>query len=290
MKRSIQLFTIAILVSISFLAINAQEQTIVTATEDSAATEKVEKKESTKKQSSSDDSWTGFYVGGFGGFSNNRAKPTMTTPIDSIGHFSSANEQIVNNTANPKLSSNNFSGGGTFGYNYQKGQFFIGGEVDLGVNKINKSGSVTNGFIEGGNAKFTITHSVKSNWQMTARPRAGVALKKALIYGTVGLALADVNYDGLYSDFTVLARTANGGVKKTVTGWNAGGGVEVKVDRHWSLKGEYLYNQFSKTTFTANNLNGISLSGNKTTTPDEFFNYSTDLKSHSIRFGVNYRF
>ena len=297
MKKIIKLITIATLLGISILAVNAQDiteqPTIVKTTEGSITTGKVEKKEAPKKQSSDDDSWTGFYVGAFGGFSNNQAAPTMTTPNDNIGHFELVEAKNVNNTPNPKLSSSGFNGGGTFGYNLQKGHFFFGGEADFGINRFNKTGSVTNTFVNQGNPAptFTITHNLKSNWQMTARLRAGIALKRALIYGTGGFALADINYDGLYSDTIVaLPRSERGSFKKNKAGLSAGGGVEFKVSNRWSVKGDYLYTQFNRTSITTNNLTGVTKAGNTVTTPDEFFTRSTDLKSHNIRFGVNYRF
>jgi outer membrane immunogenic protein len=294
MKNIIQFIVIATLVSITFLGINAQEQTLVTRTDGTTVTEKVEKKKTPKKQASAtNDSWTGFYVGGYGGFANNRANPTMTTPNDNIGHFELIEAKNVNNTPNPKLKSNGFNGGVTFGYNYQKGHFFVGGEADFGVNRINKTGSVSNTFVNQGNPAptFTITHNLKSNWQMTARPRAGIALKKALIYGTAGFALADINYDGLYSDTIIaLPRSERGSFKKNKAGLSAGGGIEFKIAQHLSLKGEYLFSKFNRTFNTTNNLTGIDKAGKTVSTPDEFFTRSTDLKSHSLRFGINYRF
>lgn len=292
MKKIIQNIVIAILVSISFLAVNAQEQTIISVNETSATTEKVEKKvESAKKrQSNSDeDSWTGFYVGGFGGYSSLRADANMTTPDDDNGNFGITTARLINSLPSRKLSSNKFSGGGTFGYNYQKGRLLIGGEVDFGSHRINSSDSVKRNLADI-SGTFTITHNLKTDWLLTARPRVGLATKKVLIYGTGGLAVTNMNYAGNFETFVLFTRTADGSIKKNQTGWNAGGGVEIKVNKHWSVKGEYLYNQFRRASFTTNNLHGITLAGNPITTPDESFTYSTDLKSHSLRFGVNFRF
>lgn len=292
MKNAIKLLTIAILISISFLNVKAQEQTVAVINEDS--TGKVEKKiEPAKKQSSKDDdSWTGFYVGGFGGYSNGRATPKMTTPDDNIGQFLITNARGINDTANPKLSSNGLNGGGTFGYNYQKGRLLVGGELDLGVNKIDKSASVTNRFaLE--NASFTITNSVKSDWLMTARPRVGLALKNAIIYGTAGLAVTNIKQSGSFTwanDTPPGRGSESSSYSKTKAGWTAGAGIEFKVAKRWSVKGEYLYSQFGRTSLTSNNMQNISNAGNPFTTPNEFFTRSTDLKSHNVRFGVNYRF
>lgn len=246
MTKSIKLLTIAILIGINFLVVSAQEQTIVSVIETSTETEKVEKKETIKKRQSSDDnSWTGFYAGGFGGYSNVRVAPKLTTPDDMIGHFSPIMVRDLNNTANPKLSSNGFNGGGTFGYNYQKGRLLVGGELDFGVNKTDKSGSVTSRF-PSENQSFTITNSVKSDWLMTARPRVGLALKNAIIYGTAGLAVTNIKQSGSFTwanDTPPGRGSESSSYTKTKAGWTAGAGIEFKVAKRWSVKGEYLYSQ-----------------------------------------------
>ena len=85
----------------------------------------------------------------------------------------------------------------------------------------------------------------------------------------------------------------------TRTGYTVGGGVEVKVAKNWSVKGEYLYADFGRESVTSNNLNteafidlvaapsGIPARENF---PENTFTRSANLKTHSVRFGVNYRF
>ena len=118
---------------------------------------------------------------------------------------------------------------------------------------------------------------------MTARPRAGFVLKKALLYTTVGLAVTNIKYDGSYTEkyFSV---SENGSFSKTKTGWTAGVGVEFKVANRWSVKGEYLFSQFGRTSITSTNLSYV-FSGIRESKPGQVFTHSTDLKSHSIRFG-----
>lgn len=75
MKNAIKFLTIAILISISFLAVNAQEQSFVSVNETPAATEKVEKKETIKKRQSSNDDYYKTEI--YGGYS--WMKPTQGT-------------------------------------------------------------------------------------------------------------------------------------------------------------------------------------------------------------------
>lgn len=265
-----------------FWTVSAQEQTIVTNTEGSTA--KVEKKETVKKQSSSDeDSWTGFYVGGFGGFTNGRANPQTSTADITNSSYTQATISIINRTGNQRIKSNGINGGGTVGYNFQKGNFVVGGELDFGANRINQTVSGSGNYATG--RSFTITQSVKSDWMMTARQRVGVASKKVIVYATGGLAFTDVKYAGDLKD--AANSTESGSFSKNKSGWVAGGGVEFKVSRRLSVKSEYLFSQFGRNSITSNNFTIIFLGP---TPGNNVFTHSTDLKSHNVRFGVNYRF
>lgn len=284
MKNAIKFIAIAILIGISIFAVNAQESTIVSVNETPTATEKVEKKEITKKQSSKDDdSWTGFYVGGFGGYTNGRANPNTSTADITNSFYTQTTIGIINRTGNQRTKSNGINGGGTVGYNFQKGNFVVGGELDFGANRINQTFSGSGNYQSG--RSFTITQSVKSNWMMTARQRVGVASKKVLVYATGGLAFTNVKYASNLSD--AANWTESGGFSKNKSGWVAGGGVEFKVSRRLSVKSEYLFSQFGRDSITSNNFTVIIIGP---TPGNNVFTHSTDLKSHNVRFGVNYRF
>lgn len=291
--KIIQIIVIAILVSISFLVINAQEETVVVTNEGS--TEKVKQKKGTaKKQSSDEDSWTGLYLGGFNGYTNARATPNLSTvPSTFIANLEVTH--AITQDGIQKTNSKGFNGGVTFGFNYQKGKFFVGGETDFGLHGINSAVSRTNLIIpEAVGITKTISQSVKSDWLFTARPRVGVAFNKTIIYVTGGVAVTNIKYNGSYSDtLPNYILSASGSFSKTKAGRTIGAGTEFKVSKHWSVKGEYLFTQFGKTSITSNNLRTL-LNGPGTTTganhPEQVFTHSTDLKSHNIRFGVNYRF
>lgn len=284
-NKTIKFIATAILISMSFLAANAQEQTIADTTEGSAA--KVEKKETVKKQTSTNDSWTGFYVGGFGGYTNGRANAkTSTTYVSPGGYFTDTAVPAINSAGNRNLNSNGFNGGATAGYNYQKDKFFIGAEVDFGSQRLSKNATSTVAYpccAPGGS--FTVSQTVKSDWMMTVRPRTGVALNKALVYATGGLAMANIKYDGRFTD-TFGPALETGSIKKMKIGWTAGAGMEFKVSNNWSVKGEYLYSQFGSTSITVSGFQTSPTGSRGVNT----FTHSTDLKSHSLRFGVNYRF
>ncbi|MGX1416727.1 hypothetical protein AB7M43_006819 [Bradyrhizobium elkanii] len=97
--------------------------------------------------------WTGFYVGGFGGYaSENSGTPSME------GGF----------------------GGGTIGYNWQAGNIVYGLEVDAAGADIDASVST-----------LGVTARSKIDSLGTVRGRFGFAVDKVLFYGTGGYAWAN---------------------------------------------------------------------------------------------------
>jgi outer membrane immunogenic protein len=95
--------------------------------------------------------------------------------------------------------------GGQVGVNIQRGNIVFGVETDLDA--VTTAGDVYIG---------------------TVRGRLGVAADHWLFYGTGGYAYAGANCSGCTAD-----------------GWVAGGGVEYKFDKNWSLKTEYQHVELS---------------------------------------------
>ncbi len=129
---------------------------------------------------------------------------------------------ISNNIAEPS----GVNGGIQGGYNWQFGQFVIGGEAD----------------IQASGASDTFAAWKFSNpWFGTLRGRAGFAMNNILIYGTGGLAFGNVRAEVLNLTET-----------HSAAGWTLGAGAEIGITQNWSAKAEYLYvnlndNQFALT-------------------------------------------
>ena len=79
----------------------------------------------------------------------------------------------------------------------------------------------------------------------TVRGKLGWAFDRILIYGTGGLAWADINYKtkGLNHDTGFTFSGSDNGVR---VGWTAGGGLAWAIDDQWSIGAEYLYVNFGK--------------------------------------------
>ncbi len=246
---------------------------------------------------SSDDEWTGFYAGGYIGVVNSRVNANTSTVFNEEGYFFPSSVTAINNAGARRFNSNGFTGGGQFGYTKQFGRLVVGAEADFGAQRIDAEDSVTEDY-PCCSSTFTIDQAVKSDWLFTARPKVGVAAGKALVYATGGVAVTNLKYAGLFTDTDSDAFEA-AEFDTTRTGYTVGGGLEVKVSKKWSVKGEYLFADFGRETITSNGLNTdeIFIADLAPTAPaaliaypENTFTRSANLKTHSIRFGVNYRF
>jgi outer membrane immunogenic protein len=120
----------------------------------------------------------------------------------------------------------------------------------------------------------------------------GYAWGNTMVFVTGGLAVSRINYAATFTDnfpsLNGLGANAheNGGSNPTKVGWTGGGGLETKVSDRWSVKGEYLYTDFRRTTTTSTNL--------QAETPPvgagDTFTHSIAVREHLFRFGINYHF
>ena len=90
-------------------------------------------------------------------------------------------------------------------------------------------------------ARYTMTRRI--DWNAGLRTRLGYAAGgKTLFYGTAGLAYARVDHSfstsNTTNDFTVTGT-------RDAWGWAAGGGVEQKLGKNFSLGVEYLYTRYT---------------------------------------------
>jgi outer membrane immunogenic protein len=234
--------------------------------------------------------WKGFYVGAnAGGFKGNTDAFTSTV-FSPTGYFALSSVPAIAATGHQLLSPRGFSGGGTVGYNFQGGHWVVGFEADFGSMHVNDDFTSTGVYPCCAPTNFTITQKVSSDWLLTARPRVGITNGPVLLYGTFGLAMTNFDYK---EDFIDTFATAHESARTsgTLTGWSGGGGVEFKLGsgNHWSMKGEYLWNDFGtgvKTTST----NLTAFGPPVIPFPTNVFTHQADMAGHLFRAGFNYRF
>jgi outer membrane immunogenic protein len=121
--------------------------------------------------------------------------------------------------------------GGTLGYNWQRNQMVFGVEGDIA--KADIDGSTTAG--------CSVVCYTDIDALATARARIGYAYGKFLPYVTGGAAFAQVKAGQVTGGF---------GSDEWISGWTAGGGVEVGVNKHLSLKAEALYVDLNDSSYT----------------------------------------
>ncbi len=139
-----------------------------------------------------------------------------------------------------------FLGGGTLGYNFQSGQVVWGLETDFSFSDVHGNDGATRASMD---------------WLWTLRGRVGLDMNGWMPYITGGFAMADVS-----------ASDPGGSGSDTVSGWTVGGGLEVKLDRAWSLKAEYLYVDVGES---------FSIGAPNRATFEDL---------HIVRAGINYKF
>jgi outer membrane immunogenic protein len=230
--------------------------------------------------------WTGFYVGlNAGGiWSSGSRSVTFFNPATLA--FLAADEPggLGNGNAG-------FIGGGQAGYNWQTGAFVLGVETDFQGTTLSKSKDFISPAFAGvgvpaGLVGDTLAVHAKTSldWLGTTRGRVGFVVtpdNRLMIYGTGGVA-----YAGGTANFTIFDATnglaLSGNPSKSRVGWTIGGGVEYALTNNWTIRGEYLYADLGKSSFTTpvavGAFSGLYASGH--------VNYNASI----FRAAVNYKF
>ena len=136
--------------------------------------------------------------------------------------------------------------GGQIGYSLQSGSLVYGLEADISFGKLND-------FIRDGNY---LTESGKISQLGTVRARLGYDMGGWMPYITGGLMWDTLQQNTTCpagAGFGVCAATGpfSATVTKTFTGWTAGPGAELAISDKWSLKGDVLFSNLGKQTYTS---------------------------------------
>jgi len=228
----------------------------------------------------------GIYIGAYAG-GNNGSSDVQTFPaFNPAGYFAQTSIPAIATVGTQNLTPSGFSGGGTFGFNLQHRALVFGAETDFGSMSMSASRTGTATYPCCAPTSFTVTQTVSTDWLYTGRGRMGLATSKALFYGTAGLAATKVNYTSLFTD-TFATAHESATIDRTRKGWIGGGGVEVRLTHHWSVKGEYLYADFGQEIAKSTNLTAFTP---PIAFPQNPFTHAVDLTAKIFRGGLNYRF
>jgi outer membrane immunogenic protein len=230
--------------------------------------------------------WTGFYVGLNAGGAWNRSSATTTTVFDPAGYFSATSVPAIALVGNQRINSSGFTGGLTAGYNWQVSSAVLGIESDFNYFGVKGSASGSALYPCCAPMGFTVNSALSSDWLFTLRGRAGVLVTPAfLLYGTGGLAIANVKSNFLFTDTFIWTAHESASISTTRYGWTAGVGGEYALMNGWSVKAEYLYVDLGRVSTTSTNLTDTT-----TAFPTSVFTHSVDLRSNIVRVGLNYKF
>lgn len=188
-------------------------------------------------------SWTGFYIGVFGGYKHGEADVDMDLDDFAQGPIDGAE---VESQGNPDLSTSGGEVGGVLGYNYQLQSNWVFGLEAAGGYLWLRDSDVTDRFLgpESGD-EYHVSSSFKTHYLFTAAPRVGYAFCRWMPYVTGGLAVGDVEleqnikrhtgsiFDGGFNE--------GGDESQTNLGWMVGGGMEFAITNHWKARVQYQY-------------------------------------------------
>jgi outer membrane immunogenic protein len=190
--------------------------------------------------------WSGWYVGLNAGYSWGRSSIDYAQgPSDFFGIATPGDVLALSTNLSPQ----SFIGGGQIGFNYQTGQWVWGLETDFAWRDHSDSVSLVLN-----NVSDALTLTDNQRWVGTVRGRLGMAPQAAsnwLFYVTGGLAYGNFEHSVTQFCNVGCGQTQTFSNSVTRAGWTIGGGVEVALDRNWSLGAEYLYMDFGKDTLSA---------------------------------------
>lgn len=174
--------------------------------------------------------WSGLYVGGQAGIIFSSGTNNLLLDNNADGLFNQPSDGIASFSNQSKTG---FVGGVHVGYDVQYGSFVMGAVADVSYADF----SETRGFATLLGNSGSVTRSI--DVLATARARAGVAFDSLLVYGTGGLAYANVEQD--YRPALVAGLTPVSSNDDSSLGYTVGGGAEFLVTPRLSFGAEYLY-------------------------------------------------
>jgi outer membrane immunogenic protein len=168
--------------------------------------------------------WSGPYIGLHAGWGWGREDDDQSRLFPNV---------ILTDALGDHFDMDGFIGGVHAGYNYQINQFVLGVEGDIDYSSI--KGDVRASYLGG---DFIRNDELKTDWQGSARLRAGYAIDNFLIYATGGVAFANAKFKVNGFDDS-----------NTHIGWTVGLGAEYAFTQNWIGRAEVRYTDFSKKTY-----------------------------------------
>ena len=192
--------------------------------------------------------WTGAYVGG------------------NLGWRAANFDPVINSLEINGKTRHSLTGGGHVGYNYQvHPNVVVGLEADMQYGSGEAKGPSV------ATPAGLLSSRASIGWAGSVRGRLGYTQDNWMIYGTGGLAFADLEVQAALSTPSSVWTSKN---DKWAAGYTVGAGVEYMLTPNVTVRGEYLYSDYGRHTVTIP-------TGSQA---------SVEVDSHSARAGVSYKF
>lgn len=228
--------------------------------------------------------WSGPYVGlNAGGFSPSSHGSWRVPGYSdlSVGGFTTVIETNSNNGGGN--SGWDFTGGAQAGLNYQAGRFVYGLEGDFNYAHFETNRTVVS--IPAPLASLlTINQHASQDWLSTVRGRFGIASNSLMVYGTGGLAIAQLHYSDRAAFVNLNSFVNQQSSNRTETGWTAGGGLEFRFATNWSAKVEYLYVDLGHRQYSSVSVDSLG------PLAQSIIDHDHNLTENVVRLGINYQF
>ena len=231
--------------------------------------------------------WSGFYTGLNAGAAWGSYDPQTATNSDK-GKIDAASAAVINSFGNQSIKPLGFGGGAQAGYNWQVGNWVAGIEGDFSYLHLSGAATTFVPFAPPSISTAVISAYGNANWVATVRPRIGWAANNWLLYATGGVAVTNFKDDFALTGVNPPPPNPppNGSfyqqsshLNNIPLGYAVGGGFEAAINERWSVKAEYLYVDFGRSTATQT----------ATNVPVLMPTQSADLKVNLARVGLNYR-
>jgi outer membrane immunogenic protein len=224
--------------------------------------------------------WSGFYVGGFGGY-----KFTVVDHNLSLGGLwngdIASDSELVESAGSRDLNTSGGELGGLVGYNWQWNCWVLGLEADGGYLWARDSRDSGTIFNTTNIDPFHVRNAFQTHYLFTFGPRIGYAFGRWLPYITGGLAVGDLEFEQAIAFPDEAPDNVEGGRHtETNVGWMVGGGLQYALTDHWSLRAQYQYIDLGDIDFTSNFADTTAFPAHS----------HAELREHNVSFAIMYKF
>ncbi len=239
--------------------------------------------------------WTGFYVGAFGGydFAATDLRPRLGGDWNGPIASDIADRNYIESVSPRDLNANGALLGGLIGYNYQWNKWVFGVEGTGAYTWLRKSNNTGIFTVPSTGDAYSESNSFKTHYIATFGPRIGYTFCHFMPYVTAGLAVADVDFKESINQFQTGGQAPaavnfgspffqnTGSTHDTRVGYMVGAGLEYALCNHWRVRAAYQFDDLGSTSFHTVGTGG---SPGYTTDP------RLELREHSATFAIIYAF